>query len=179
MSGKLAAGGSLAAVAAPLALGATRKFQWLRDGEPISGATDSTYDPLDSDVGHLLEVQVTESVDGYDPVSVTSAPQPVSGGGTALAVPTLTPEPTVGVAVQAEIAAEDAAHQWLLDGAEINGAESASYTPVPADAGKQLQLKLTRQRRVGDLRAADRRCRGVQDRVAPRLPWRRRWSAAR
>ena len=60
---------------APLALGATRKFQWLRDGEPIGGATDSTYDPLDSDVGHLLEVQVTESVDGYDPVSVTSAPQ--------------------------------------------------------------------------------------------------------
>ena len=143
MSGKLAAGGSLAAVAAPLALGATRKFQWLRDGAPISGATDSTYDPLDSDVGHLLEVQATESVDGYDPVSVTSAPQSVSGAGTALTVPTLTPEPTVGVAVQAEIAAEDAAHQWLLDGAEINGAGSASYTPVPADAGKQLQLKLT------------------------------------
>ena len=143
MSGKLAVGGSLAAVAAPLALGATRKFQWLRDGEPISGATDSTYDPLDSDVGHLLEVQVTESVDGYEPVSVTSAPQSVSGGGTALTVPTLTPEPTVGVAVQAEIDSEDAAHQWLLDGAEINGAESASYTPVPADAGKQLQLKRT------------------------------------
>lgn len=143
MSGKLAVGGSLAAVAAPLALGATRKYQWLRNGEPISGATDSTYDPLDPDVGRLLEVQVTESVDGYDPVSVTSAPQSVSGAGTALTVPTLTPEPTVGVAVQAEIAAEDVAHQWLLDGAEINGAESASYTPVPADAGKQLQLKLT------------------------------------
>ncbi len=143
MSGKLAVGGSLAAVAAPLALGATRKFQWLRDGEPITGAIDSTYDPLDSDVGHLLEVQVTESVDGYEPVSVTSAPQSVSGGSTALTVPTLTPEPTVGVAVQAEIDSEDAAHQWLLDGAEINGAESASYTPVPADAGKQLQLKLT------------------------------------
>jgi Purple acid Phosphatase, N-terminal domain/Calcineurin-like phosphoesterase len=144
MSGKLAAGGSVAAAAvAPVALGATRKFQWLRDGEPISGATDSTYDPLDSDAGSLLEVQVTETVDGYDPVSVTSAPQPVSGGGTALAVPTLTPEPIVGVAVQAKIAAEEAAHQWLLDGAEINGAESASYTPVPADAGKQLQLKLS------------------------------------
>jgi hypothetical protein len=143
LSGKLAAGGSLAAVAAPLALGTTRKFQWLRDGEPISGATDSAYDPLDSDVGHLLEVQVTESVDGYDPVSVTSAPQPVSSGGTALTIPTLTPEPTVGIAVRAETAPGDASHQWLLDGAEINGAESASYTPVPADAGKQLQLKLT------------------------------------
>jgi Purple acid Phosphatase, N-terminal domain/Calcineurin-like phosphoesterase len=143
MSGKLAVGGSLAAVAAPLGLGATRKFQWLRDGEPISGATDSTYDPLDSDVGHLLEVHVTESVDGYDPVSVASAPQSVSGGGTALTVPTLTPKPTVGVAVRAEIATEDAAHQWLLDGAEIDGAGSVSYTPVPADAGKQLQLKLT------------------------------------
>lgn len=137
MSGKLAAGGSLAAVAAPLTLGATGKFQWLRDGEPISGATDSTYDPLGSDVGHLLEVQVTESVDGYDPVSVTSAPQSVTGGGTALTVPTLTPEPTVGVAVRAEIAAEDPAHQWLLDGAEIDGAGSASYTrsrPTPASS---------------------------------------------
>jgi hypothetical protein len=142
MSGKLAAGGSLAAVAPPLTLGATRKFQWLRDGEPISGATDGTYDPLDDDVGHLLQVQVTENVDGYDPASVTSAPQSVSGAGTALTVPMLTPEPTVGVAVRAEIAAEDAAHQWLLDGAEIDGARSASYIPVPADAGKQLQLKL-------------------------------------
>jgi hypothetical protein len=144
VSGKLAAGGSLAAAAvAPLALGATRKFQWLRDGEPISAATDSTYDPLELDVDHLLEVQVTESVDGYDPVSVTSAPQPVSGGGTALTVPRLTPEPTVGVAVRAEVAADDAAHQWLLDGAEITGAESASYTPLPADAGKRLQCKLS------------------------------------
>jgi hypothetical protein len=129
-------------VAPPLALGATRKFQWLRDGEPISGATDGTYDPLDDDVGHLLQVQVTENVDGYDPASVTSAPQSVSGAGTALTVPMLTPEPTVGVAVRAEIAAEDAAHHWLLDGAEIDGARSASYIPVPADAGKQLQLKL-------------------------------------
>ncbi|MCL2419141.1 MAG: metallophosphoesterase family protein, partial [Conexibacteraceae bacterium] len=69
ISGKLAAGGSLAAVAAPLALGATRRFQWLRDGEPISGATGSTYDPGDSDAGHQIEVQLTESVDGYDAVS--------------------------------------------------------------------------------------------------------------
>lgn len=143
MSGKLAAGGSLAAVAAPLALGVTRKFQWLRDGEPIAGATDSSYDLLDSDAGHVVEVQVTESVDGYDPVSVTSAPQSVSGDGAAFTVPTLTPEPTVGVEVQADGVAEDAVHQWLLDGAEIDGAESVSYTPVPGDAGKQLQLKLT------------------------------------
>jgi hypothetical protein len=143
MSGKLAVGGSLSAVAAPLALGARRRFQWLRDGEPISGATESTYDPRDDDAGHLLEVQVTERVDGYDPVSVTSAPQSVSAGGTELTVPTLTPEPAVGVGVQAEIAAEGAAYQWLLDGAEINGAHSTCYIPVPADAGKQLQLKLT------------------------------------
>jgi hypothetical protein len=143
ISGKVAAGGSVAAAAlAPLALGATRKYQWLRDGDPISGASGSTYDPVDSDIGHLLKVQVTESVDGYDPVSVTSAPQPVSRGGTSLAVPTLTPEPRVGVAVQAEAAVADAVHQWLLDGAEIDGAQSASYTPVPADAGKQLQVKL-------------------------------------
>jgi hypothetical protein len=145
ISGKLAAGGSVAAAAVtPLALGATRKYQWLRDGEPIGGATDSTYDPIDADAGHLLGVQVTESVDGYDPVSVTSAPQAVSGGGTALTVPTLTPRPSVAVAVQAEITVTDAVHRWLLDGAEIDGVQSASYTPVPADAGKQLQLKLSR-----------------------------------
>jgi hypothetical protein len=143
ISGKLVAGGSLAAAAvAPLALGATREFQWLRDGAPVSGATDGTYDPLDSDAGHLLEVQVTETVDGYDPVSVNSAPQLASGGGAALAVPTLTP-PSVGVTVRAEVAVADAGHQWLIDGAEIKGAESGSYTPVPADAGKQLQLKLS------------------------------------
>ena len=144
MHGRLAAGGSLAAVAAaPLALGATRTFQWRRDGEPIDGAVGSSYDLLDCDIGHLLEVEVTESVEGDDPVSVTSTPHPVSGGGAALAAPTLTPEPTVGVEVHAGAAAEGAAHQWLLDGAEIGGARSATYVPVPADAGRLLQLKLT------------------------------------
>jgi hypothetical protein len=34
------------------------------------------------------------------------------------------------------------AYQWLLDGAPITGATAASYTPAPANAEKQLQVKL-------------------------------------
>jgi hypothetical protein len=147
ISGRLAAGGSVAAALAPLTLGASRKFQWLRDGEPIDGATDSSYEPCEADAGHSLELQMTESVDGYEPVTVGSEPQPISAAGAEQpAVPVLQAEPTVGVATRANITpepAQDAAYAWLLDGVTIEGAHEASYIPVPADAGKQLQLKLS------------------------------------
>ncbi|ODA67667.1 hypothetical protein A7A08_01702 [Methyloligella halotolerans] len=34
-------------------------YQWNRDGEPISGATANTYEPIEDDVGSPLTVTVT------------------------------------------------------------------------------------------------------------------------
>lgn len=43
---------------------AHRAYRWLRDGQPISGATHSTYRPARSDRGHRIAVTVTATLDG-------------------------------------------------------------------------------------------------------------------
>jgi hypothetical protein len=65
----------------------------------------------------------------------------------ALALPKLTATPSVGSAVGVDLApgtpANGLSYQWLLDGAAIDRAKAGSYTPVPADAGRRLQVRVT------------------------------------
>jgi hypothetical protein len=37
-------------------------FQWLREGQPISGATGESYEPISADVGQAISVQLTGTV---------------------------------------------------------------------------------------------------------------------
>jgi hypothetical protein len=151
VSGTVAVGGTVTADAFPWTQGVTLAYQWLLNGSPMTGATGPSYSPVASDVGDVLEVQVTGTEAGYQTASVTSVPETVGQGvGSAaapLAVPKLSATPAVGVTVRADLAqrasATGLAYQWLLDGSPIKGAKSASYTPVPGDADKQLQVKLT------------------------------------
>ncbi|WP_449624656.1 ExeM/NucH family extracellular endonuclease [Rhodoglobus sp.] len=52
-------------------------YQWLRDGAPIAGATDSRYRITTEDIGTELSVQVTASKDGYSDGVAVSASQSV------------------------------------------------------------------------------------------------------
>jgi len=45
--------------------GVSYKYQWLRDGKAISGATNAKYTATSADVGHKLSVQSTASKPGY------------------------------------------------------------------------------------------------------------------
>ncbi|MDR1798351.1 MAG: leucine-rich repeat domain-containing protein [Bifidobacteriaceae bacterium] len=49
-------------------------YQWLRDGEPIEGATGSTYQITQADLGVALSVEVTGSKTDYEPVTEVSDP---------------------------------------------------------------------------------------------------------
>jgi hypothetical protein len=152
VSGTVELGGTVTAGAIPWTPAATLTYQWLIDGAPINGATGTSYSPRAGDAGHVLEVQVAGTATGYQAASTTSVPQTVAAGVAsssldALPVPTLSDTPAVGSTVSARLAGHIAAagisYQWLLDGAAIGGATASSYTPAPADAGKQLQVKLT------------------------------------
>jgi hypothetical protein len=154
VSGTIALGGTVTADALPWTPAATLTYQWLLDGSPIAGATGISYSPVASDAGQVLEVQVTGTASGYRSASVRSAPQAVAEGVgafaravTAPAVPKLSAPPVVGATVSADLAAGTPkgglGYRWLLDGSPIGGARAASYTPVPADAGKQLQVQLS------------------------------------
>lgn len=50
----------------------TLRYQWLRDGKAIAGATASTYKVVTADVGRAVSVKVTGVKTGYQTVSRTS-----------------------------------------------------------------------------------------------------------
>jgi hypothetical protein len=59
----------------------TITHQWLADGVPIDGATDSTYMLTPSELGKKITLRLTGSKPGYDPGSVTTPPtEPVTAG---------------------------------------------------------------------------------------------------
>jgi hypothetical protein len=150
VSGAVAVGGTVTADATPWTQGPTLTYQWLLNGSPISGATGTSYSPAGSDAGQILEVEVTGTETGYQTASVTSVPQTVAAGAgsfeAALVVPKLSEAPAVGVTVSASVSQSGPStglvYQWLLDGSPIEGATAASYTLVPGDAEKQVQVKL-------------------------------------
>jgi hypothetical protein len=64
------------------------QYTWTLDGSPIDGATDLTYTPNDSEIGHFLAVVVTFTLPNYpavyivtDPIVVTEGASGPGGGG--------------------------------------------------------------------------------------------------
>lgn len=55
-----------------------RALQWLRDGQPIPGATTDSRTTTTADSGHALRLQVTGTADGYVTRTATSDPVTVS-----------------------------------------------------------------------------------------------------
>ena len=121
-------------------------YQWLRNGVPISSASDSTYTLTAADQGAVITVQVTGSATGYADKSITSAPTsavagaPITAGtptisGTAKVGETLTVDPQASTWTPTSLSFT---YQWRLDGTDISGATGTTYTPVAGDVGKAL-----------------------------------------
>jgi hypothetical protein len=150
VSGSVEVGGTVTADATVWTPPATLTYQWLLDGSAIGGATGTSYSPVAGDAGHVLEVLVTGTAAGFQTASARSVPETVargaSAGSAALGVPTFSSRPVVGSTVTARLtgraASAPSTYQWLLDGTAIRGATGAAYTPAPADAGRQLQVRL-------------------------------------
>jgi len=145
VKGTMAVGQKLTASAGTWSPKATFKYQWLRNGVAIKGATKSTYTLAAADGAKTITVQVTGSAAGYGATSKVSvskvkvwakASKPtVSGtfkvGKTLTAKPgTWSPKATFK-------------YQWLRNGVAIKGATKATYKLAAADAGKKISVKVT------------------------------------
>ncbi|WP_308287726.1 carboxypeptidase regulatory-like domain-containing protein [Cryobacterium sp. 1639] len=128
----------------------TLKYQWLRAGKAISGATASTYKLVAADAGTTLTVTVTGSKSGYVTAATTSKATAMITGGilTAAPVPTVSGTTKVGQTLTAKAgtwapATVTVTYQWLRSGAAISGATASAYKLTAADAGKTLSVKVT------------------------------------
>ncbi|MEN1973683.1 hypothetical protein [Cellulomonas olei] len=132
------------------ASGVTLRYQWLRAGKPVPGATKATYTVAAADLGQRLSVRVTAVRSGYTSASATSASTAAVARGTL----TSTARPTVTgtAAVASRLTATPGTwattgltygYQWLRSGSAITGATASTYTPTAADVGKPLSVRVT------------------------------------
>ncbi|MCE1174295.1 MAG: hypothetical protein LWW77_06770, partial [Propionibacteriales bacterium] len=122
-------------------------YQWLRDGDPISGATGSTYLLTAADRAKVVTVTATVRATGYTTASLTSTNSTtVAAGSFTSQVPTITGTPTFGKTLKASVAAwspvANLSWQWLRNGSDITGATGTNYTLTTADIGKAISVRV-------------------------------------
>ena len=134
---------------------ASYTYQWIAGGTEIDGATSSTYEPTDSDVGQAIQVRVTFTDDGGHHESLTSeatAEVEARPNRTATGLPTISGTAQVGQTLTADtsgIADADGldsasyTYQWIAGGTEIDGATSSTYEPTDSDVGQAIQVRVT------------------------------------
>jgi alpha-L-rhamnosidase len=129
----------------------TVRYQWLRDGAPIQGATNPTYTLVPADQGKKLSVEVTASSAGFDAVTATSTAVTI-GAGTLLptALPTISGTPKVGSRLTAAPgswpAGTGVTYQWTRNGVAIAGATGATYALSGRDAKAAVSVTVTAKR---------------------------------
>jgi len=125
----------------------TMKYQWLRDGSTIAGATAGTYVPTASDAGKKLAVRVTGTHPELGSVSVTSSGVTVALGALSAPIPTITGSARVGQTLAANrgtwTSGTTAKYRWYANGVAISGAVWSKLKVPSSVVGKKITVKVT------------------------------------
>ena len=129
--------------------GASLSFQWVRNGLDLVGQRTSRYVPTAADVGQQIRVRVTGTKSGFTSATKESvAVSPTS-------LPVLQTPGSVGISGQLEVGKTLTAipgawgndvsltYQWFINGSQISGATSSTYTPGAQDSGRNLRFVVT------------------------------------
>jgi len=130
--------------------GVQQSVQWLRDGEPVSGQTTSSYVVGPADIDVSLSVRYTGTVPGRPAGSSTSVPVVglVGDAPVAKTPPTVSGSRKVGTTLTAvaptwaEPGVEQSL-QWLRDGQPITGQTTSAYTVRAEDVDATLTVRFT------------------------------------
>ncbi|NDE88467.1 MAG: hypothetical protein EB055_00580 [Micrococcales bacterium] len=127
--------------------GASVSYQWLRDGQVISGANSSTYTLQYADLNHQMSFRLSESKLGYETLSVESSKTGlVKKRFSRLVPPVVKGVQTVGSVLTTAVTpfGADAAYtyQWLRNGVAIQGASERMYLLTPADLGSSVSFRV-------------------------------------
>lgn len=125
-------------------------YQWLVDGEPVAGATGTTFELRTGDLAKRISVAVTATRTGYTPLTVETA----RVGPVEECVPTqlteawITGSPGVGETLEANPglwspAPDTTSFQWYADGEPIPGATDDTYDVTTAELGTEITVEVT------------------------------------
>jgi hypothetical protein len=122
--------------------------QWLRDGQPIEGASSFEYMPVAADSGTQLTVQLTATLDGYATQIFVSPPLDLRADFASAPAPSVTGAVKVGATLTAAASGWNPSPatmswQWYRGGSPISGATSDVYVPQAADLNTALHASLT------------------------------------
>jgi len=128
--------------------GATFTYEWYSASNYTVFGSGPTWVPTSGATSHSVRVKVSVSIEGYMPVTVESEPVAIAlGTFDETPAPTIVGTPTVGRTLTANVDAwvpnANFTYWWFRDGVGIKGAYSATYTLVPADANKQIDVMVT------------------------------------
>ena len=133
---------------------ASIRYQWLRDDEPIAGATQSGYRLTVDDEGQEIRVRVSFTDRRGDATTLTSEPTTVPGqpNSSASGAPTISGTLQVGETLTVDVAGiADAdgltnavfSYQWMADDANIQGATDPTYTLIEDDEGMAIKVTVS------------------------------------
>ena len=129
-------------------------YQWIRGGTNISGATSSTYQLVQADVGQTIMVTVSWTDAGSNAESLTSKATStvaninddpigsVSITGSLAKGETLTAD-TSGISDPDGPASLTFSYQWIRGSTNISGATSSTYTLAEADVGQTIKVTVS------------------------------------
>ena len=126
-------------------------YRWLADGSPIDGARSDELSLTPALEGTTVTAEVTATRDGYDAVTVESAPRTVAPG-----TLTLTREAALAghsrpgerllVTLPETAQTSEATVRWLRDGAPLAGVTGTTYDLTADDLGSRITAEITLQR---------------------------------
>lgn len=147
ITGTPSSGSTLTAGSSSTPVATTAAYQWLRDGDPVDGATGPTYVVAPADGGHRLSVRARLDREGLDGATVESATvtvplnrMDVTGG-----YLTIRGGSVVGDLIDADAGLVDAppgtvtSWSWTRDGRHIAGSTSQHRLTL-ADRGHRLSV---------------------------------------
>lgn len=130
--------------------GATAKYQWLRNGVAISGATAAKYKLTSADVAKKISVKVTATKATYKNGSAISAAVTVAKADApkATKAPSITGTAKFNSTLKVKAGTWNVSgvkykYQWLRNGKTIKNATKSSYKLTSADVAKKITVKVT------------------------------------
>lgn len=142
-------GSTVTAVPGEWESGTSLAYQWLRNGEPIEGASNPTYLISFLDADSSISVKVTGFKEGFFNANMISDSMPTPGLDTLFLTPTpsISGDKDFNKALIAVPGTWDSgvqlSYQWLRNGIPIGGAVRNSYTHSLSDEGRYISLQVT------------------------------------